>query len=274
VSTRVCQRSWPRTTGPRTTWSSTMGGSPVTTVRRSETGACHASAHMHAWCHTPPLIALPSVLSWALVHGSSHTLAHTDRSHSVCTPVTHESWLLLAWHQCSKHAHVCTCSQYHLCVCVCVHARALPNTSPMYGNHNGLLVMAGDRPFARYGADESVHGQLTLGYHRAATNTTVWFHTLETGYTAQYRGGEVRWIVRPVPNTSAVVTWTVLPLDSDIGMVSEITSTGASTGDRLLFMFGGAYKLSGKLKKISDVHESDNAACFPVVARHTTPQLF
>ena len=143
------------------------------------------------------------------------------------------------------HNIICVC----VCVCVCVHARALPNTSPMYGNHNGLLVMAGDRPFARYGADESVHGQLTLGYHRAATNTTVWFHTLETGYTAQYRGGEVRWIVRPVPNTSAVVTWTVLPLDSDIGMVSEITSTGASTGDRLLFMFGGAYKLSGKFRK-------------------------
>jgi hypothetical protein len=51
---------------------------------------------MHTWCHTPPLIALPSALSWALVHGSSHTLAHADRSHSVCTHVTHESWLLLA----------------------------------------------------------------------------------------------------------------------------------------------------------------------------------
>ena len=101
---------------------------------------------------------------------------------------------------------------------------------PMYGNHNGLLVMAGDRPFARYGAGESVHGQLTLGYHRSTTNTTVWFHTLETGYTAQYRGGQVRWNVHPVPGTTAVVTWTVLPLDNGIGMVSEITTTGASTG--------------------------------------------
>ena len=105
--------------------------------------------------------------------------------------------------------------------------------------------MAGDRPFARYGADASVHGQLTLGWLHAATNTTLWFHELESGYTAQYRAGEVQWIVHPVPTAAAEVTWVVVPLANDVGMVSQITVTGAAAGDRLLFMFGGAYKVPG-----------------------------
>lgn len=115
---------------------------------------------------------------------------------------------------------------------------------PLYGNHNGLLVVCGDKPFVRYGTDGAIHGSLVVGYQRANASHVQWLHEMDSGVQSLYRGGEMQWIANVTPTTA--LRWTTAPLaeSGTAGMSVQIDIVGRpETGDQILWMFGGAYAL-------------------------------
>ena len=123
------------------------------------------------------------------------------------------------------------------------------NNRPLYGNHNGLLVLCGDRPMVKFSKTPFIDGQMMIGLQPGPNSSIEWFHDIDpssntTLYTSAYTAGKFQW---NITSRGVVITWIVAPLVKGIGFASRIITSGTpSLRDMsLVFAFGGAHKIAG-----------------------------
>ena len=123
------------------------------------------------------------------------------------------------------------------------------NNRPLYGNHNGLIVLCGDRPMIKFGKTPYIYGQMMIGLQSALNSSIEWFHDIDpqsntTKYKSAYTAGKLQW---NISLNGVVVTWTVAPLANGVGFASHIITSGKSTlrGMSLVLAFGGVYRMAG-----------------------------
>merc|ERR1719174_2190885 len=101
------------------------------------------------------------------------------------------------------------------------------NNRPLYGNHNGLLVLCGDRPMVKFGKTPFIDGQMMIGLQPGPNSSIEWFHDIDpssntTLYTSAYTAGKFQW---NITSRGVVITWIVAPLANGIGFASRIITS-------------------------------------------------
>ena len=111
------------------------------------------------------------------------------------------------------------------------------NNRPLYGDHNGALLMAGDLPYPRFASDPWVNGGLMLGLVRG--NASQWFHAMDN-LDACFSAGRMTWVVRGDGALGGLnVTLSAVP--ARVGMAVQLDARAATLapGDRIVWAFGG-----------------------------------
>lgn len=141
------------------------------------------------------------------------------------------------------------------------------NNRPLYGPHNGLIVLAGDRPLVKFGATPLVTSQLLFGVKATAATPDadiVWLHEINTSdtsitYTSAYTASKMEWHVMLPSGTN--LSCTVAPLVDGRGIAVKLqTSLGATVAaaeEELVFATGAAYRIpSGRQVGIPQVRKT------------------
>ena len=127
------------------------------------------------------------------------------------------------------------------------------NNRPLYGPHNGLIVLAGDRPLVKFGATPFVTSQLLLGVKATAATPDagiVWLHDIDTNatsitYTAAYTASKMEWHVMLPSGTN--LSCTVAPLTDGRGVAvklqTSLGATAAAAEEELVFATGAGYRI-------------------------------
>ncbi|MEI8235357.1 MAG: DUF4450 domain-containing protein [Verrucomicrobiota bacterium] len=121
------------------------------------------------------------------------------------------------------------------------------NNRPLYGGHGNpqspyYWVFAGDRPFLRFGGSPWIDGCFMLGFQKAG-GSSKWlldFKSIE----ARYHGGRMEWVASDPEFPGVSISLHGLPLSVGFGMAAQAQVTGATAGDRLVWMFGAANRRS------------------------------
>ena len=123
------------------------------------------------------------------------------------------------------------------------------NNRPLYGNHNGLIVLCGDRPLVKFGKTPYINGQMMMGLQSKQHSNVEWFHDVDplsnaTKYASAYTAGKLQW---NISSRGVVISWTVAPLANGIGFATHIVTYGAPAlrNMSLVLAFGGAYRMTG-----------------------------
>lgn len=113
------------------------------------------------------------------------------------------------------------------------------NNRPLYGNHIGGFVLAGDRPFLRMAQSPYVDGCFMVAVVREGKGG--WL--ADAGdVTTRYRSGCAEWTVRDSAWPGLTVHWAGVPLAEGPGMAVRLRIEGGKAGDRLVWCFGGAMR--------------------------------
>jgi len=133
------------------------------------------------------------------------------------------------------------------------------NNRPLYGGQTDpqkryYWVFAGDRPLVRFGGGNNLDGSFLLGFQRA-DGSSKWlldFKSIE----ARYHAGRMEWVATDPEFPGVAISLHALPLGTGFGMAAQAQVTGAASGDRLLWMLGGAYTES---VQFNDAMAADSA---------------
>lgn len=138
--------------------------------------------------------------------------------------------------------------------------RPFYNNRPLYGDHRPAFTQAGDRPHLRFACKPNVYGCMTLAVQRGQASQ--WLHDFSE-VTSFYRPGRMEWVIRDPKFAGLTINLEVVTLSSTEGFAAKMTTTGAQSGDRLIWTFGGSTPCSdastvfdpivlGQLEKHSD----------------------
>ena len=111
---------------------------------------------------------------------------------------------------------------------------------PLYGPHNGALVLAGDRPITHLADDGAIYGGLLLGLRQGGT--FLWAHDFDT-LQSSFSAGAVRWAASDSRLPGLELRAAVLPSAQGVGFVLDANvsdSSGGSSGAELVWAWGCA----------------------------------
>ncbi|MEI6809332.1 MAG: DUF4450 domain-containing protein [bacterium] len=152
--------------------------------------------------------------------------------------------------------------------------RSFYNNRPLYGDHCPSYVIAGDRPQLRFARSPNIYGCMMLAVKRNLTSK--WLHDA-VDVTSRYRAGRIEWEIRDPVFEGMTVRWEAIPLPGTEGFTVKVSSTGAQSGDSLIWTFGGAMpfdNVSGKFDPVVTVNQPGNKAggLVPVLQRCFQPE--
>jgi hypothetical protein len=124
------------------------------------------------------------------------------------------------------------------------------NNRPLYCNQIPAIVVAGDRPLARFGNGSVLNGTFFIALARG--NKAKWLHDC-SDITSKYRPGRMEWIIKDVDFGVTSVTLEVAPPTEGPGMVCHARIDGAQSGDKLIWACGGAMPLKNPMVYYWDV---------------------
>ena len=98
-------------------------------------------------------------------------------------------------------------------------------------------MLAGDRPFVRFGATPYVYGGFSAAIVRGGVGK--WFHECSR-VESRYRCGRMTWQIADttLPGVKAILE--AVPLQNPSGFALRLTAAGQQAGDTLVWAFGGA----------------------------------
>jgi hypothetical protein len=105
---------------------------------------------------------------------------------------------------------------------------------PLYGPHNGALILTGDRPITHLADDTVLYGGFLFGVVRAGAG--VWAHNADTVNSA-FHQGSMRWSLRDSHLPGVDVSARVLSGNTGTSMVIDINVT-VSDAAELVWAFG------------------------------------
>jgi len=110
---------------------------------------------------------------------------------------------------------------------------------PLYGPHNGGLVLAGDRPIVHVADDHTLYGGFLFGLTTASAG--VWAHDADD-LASSYVGGGMAWTVRDSRLPGLTITARVLHASTGLGAVLDLNVTAAEGAPdaTLVWAFGCA----------------------------------
>lgn len=136
------------------------------------------------------------------------------------------------------------------------------NNRPLYGPHDGLIVLAGDRPLVKFGASPFLTSQLLFGVKATSASPDAdieWFHDINSSntnssitYTSAYTASKIEWNVMLPSGTN--LSCTVAPLIDGRGIAvklqTSLGATAAAADEELVFATGAGYRIpSGRQVK-------------------------
>lgn len=107
---------------------------------------------------------------------------------------------------------------------------------PLYCNQISAMVLAGDRPVARFGKENVVEGTFLLALVR--NGHAKWLHDC-ADITAKYFPGRMEWLVRDESFGQTAVQLDAVPLASGAGFALRAKIENAQPGDELVWAHGG-----------------------------------
>ncbi|MBK8857364.1 MAG: DUF4450 domain-containing protein [Opitutaceae bacterium] len=117
------------------------------------------------------------------------------------------------------------------------------NNRPLYCRLNtDGAVLTGDRPLVRLIAKPYLHGALALAVQRGSRAS--WLHHW-ADIESRYHCGRMTWRCTDPAFAGLTVTLTAVPLHESAGFAARVCVTGAQTGDRLIWSYGGARQEEG-----------------------------
>lgn len=119
------------------------------------------------------------------------------------------------------------------------------NNRPLYGSpgYPGVpyyYVFGGDRPLVRFGGSPWMDGCFVLGFQKQGGQSK-WLLDF-TSVEFRYYGGRIEWVASDPAFPGVTISLHALPLGTGLGLAAQAKVTGATAGDRLLWMLGGAYR--------------------------------
>ena len=111
---------------------------------------------------------------------------------------------------------------------------------PLYGPHNGALVLSGDRPITHLADDGNIYGGLLLGMRQGGI--FLWAHDFDT-IQSSFSAGAVRWVASDSRLPGLKLRAAVLPSAQGVGFVVDANvsdSSGGSSGAELVWAWGCA----------------------------------
>ena len=110
---------------------------------------------------------------------------------------------------------------------------------PLYGPHNGGLVLSGDRPITHLGDDGNVYGGLLLGVRRGAA--ALWAHDFAE-LNSSFVGGAVRWAARDARLPGVELSAAVWAAAAGVGLVldANVSDSSGAGGAELVWAWGCA----------------------------------
>jgi hypothetical protein len=128
---------------------------------------------------------------------------------------------------------------------------------PLYINNTSSFVLAGDKPMLKFCTDGDIHGKFFVGITRGGT--TKWLHDC-ADITAGFQPDHTTWRVTDSAFPNLVVRLEAASLAGNAGWSARATVTGAQSGDKLVWAFGGASTPGGSLNTDLDPYRIGNAA--------------
>ena len=127
------------------------------------------------------------------------------------------------------------------------------NNRPLYCNQTSAIVIAGDRPLARFGSGAMLHGTFMAALQRGGTAR--WLHDF-SDTTSKYRADRMEWILKDAAFGETVLTLDAVPPATAVGMALRLRIENARAGDRLIWVCGGTVR---QPKSILDVWDMTTA---------------
>lgn len=111
------------------------------------------------------------------------------------------------------------------------------NNRPLYINNTNAFVLTGDQPIARLAKREYLYGTFMLAVERKGT--VKWLQHCDR-IVSLYNTGRMAWKITDQALPGMTVNLQILPVAKATGMAVKAEVEGVETGDRLLWIFGGA----------------------------------
>ncbi len=111
------------------------------------------------------------------------------------------------------------------------------NNRPLYCLHVPAMILCGDKPLMRFIQDPYYYGVLMIGVLREGKGT--WCQDF-SDVTARYRTGRMEWTLRDSHLPGLSITLETVTHAEGAGFAVRADVSGAQTGDRLVWAFGGA----------------------------------
>lgn len=101
------------------------------------------------------------------------------------------------------------------------------NNRPLYGNHNGGLILTGDRPIIHFANDRIMFGGFLFGIViTSVSGSTFGYWSFEmNNLTSTYDAGSFRWSINDSRLPGVQITAQVLPVVNDFGGVVDMNIT-------------------------------------------------
>jgi hypothetical protein len=116
------------------------------------------------------------------------------------------------------------------------------NNRPLYCNQINAIVVAGDRPLIRFGSGSVLNGTFMAALVRG--NQGKWLHDW-SDITAKYRPDRMEWILKDGAFGATVMTLDAVPPAEGAGATLRLHIENAKSGDRLIWVCGGAAQQKG-----------------------------
>jgi hypothetical protein len=116
------------------------------------------------------------------------------------------------------------------------------NNRPLYCNQISGIVVAGDRPLARFGSGSTLNGTFIAALVRGGR--AKWLHDF-ADVTSEYRADRIEWVLKDPAFGSTALTLEAVPPAEGAGVALRLQVADSLAGDQLIWAFGGAVKQEG-----------------------------
>ena len=121
---------------------------------------------------------------------------------------------------------------------------------PIYANQISAVVLAGDKPYLRFGENKQLLGNFMLAFVRQQHGK--WLHDC-SDITSRYRPGRMEWTVRDNDFGATTIELQVVPLAEGAGLALRANIKDAQPGDELIWANGAARQESQSVLWAYDV---------------------
>ena len=121
----------------------------------------------------------------------------------------------------------------------------------LYINNTNAFVLTGDKPMAKFASGGNQHGKFFVGITRGAT--TKWLHNC-ANISAAFQPAHTTWLVTDPSFPGLSVKLEITALTGSVSFAARATATGAQSGDKLVWAYGGSTVPGGTLNTTYDAY--------------------